>query len=622
MSLSGKCTRVLRTSSSSSSKETIPVVDTEHPEMEECSGDVIFKVQSRSNRTRTTTAATVSATLEKLTKEVTLPSLGGTLKNSSSSLSSSSTKSNHISLLPEKEVIVMDQKTKATSTSKKELSNKYYDHQLKNFDPLAWRKQHVSVSIAVDATAATDEVDDEVELKKNDGTITLSHDDEDMDETCPLDISLCETTAIPRHLLPSSTQPIHSAPSSSSSSSNSSKNKPTTTTATSIGKGQTTDSVSTTPHPSVLLHPNVPLSTSKSTIEINKDDDEDGISDSDETCPLDISICETKEIPKDHMIKSLGLVKTKHLVSEKISGGLSIVQNNPDIVHVDKENVPHEHDKKRRKRVSFAGGGQNAVDENMIDHNVPVATAVVSTNIIIPTSTSSSSHPVTITLNGKSYLQLNVLGKGGSSCVYRVLALNGGGADGSQLYAYKKVDVRGSGDDSDAVFDSYINEINLLKKLKGSSPYIIDLVEAEINREEMYIAMVMEAGEIDLAKILSQKQRQALVAITSSNKPYPPAPTTTTSATSNHHHPATTMNTEMELLNPFFARMIWQEMLEAVDHIHTHRIVHGDLKPANFVFVKGHLKLIDFGIAKVCLRYACYESLLFPHLPLIFPLQS
>jgi serine/threonine protein kinase len=41
----------------------------------------------------------------------------------------------------------------------------------------------------------------------------------------------------------------------------------------------------------------------------------------------------------------------------------------------------------------------------------------------------------------------------------------------------------------------------------------------------------------------------------------------------------------------------WQ-MLEAVDTIHEERIVHTDLKPANFLFVNGILKLIDFGIAK------------------------
>ena len=40
-------------------------------------------------------------------------------------------------------------------------------------------------------------------------------------------------------------------------------------------------------------------------------------------------------------------------------------------------------------------------------------------------------------------------------------------------------------------------------------------------------------------------------------------------------------------------------MLQAVDAIHEARIVHGDLKPANFLFVNGALKLIDFGIAKV-----------------------
>lgn len=39
-------------------------------------------------------------------------------------------------------------------------------------------------------------------------------------------------------------------------------------------------------------------------------------------------------------------------------------------------------------------------------------------------------------------------------------------------------------------------------------------------------------------------------------------------------------------------------MLEAVKVVHDAGIVHTDLKPANFVLVKGALKLIDFGIAK------------------------
>ena len=38
--------------------------------------------------------------------------------------------------------------------------------------------------------------------------------------------------------------------------------------------------------------------------------------------------------------------------------------------------------------------------------------------------------------------------------------------------------------------------------------------------------------------------------------------------------------------------------VQAVDTIHEDRIVHSDLKPANFLMVEGVLKLIDFGIAK------------------------
>jgi serine/threonine-protein kinase TTK/MPS1 len=47
-----------------------------------------------------------------------------------------------------------------------------------------------------------------------------------------------------------------------------------------------------------------------------------------------------------------------------------------------------------------------------------------------------------------------------------------------------------------------------------------------------------------------------------------------------------------------FIRNYWEQMLQAVQAIHDHNIIHSDLKPANFLLVGGCLKLIDFGIAK------------------------
>jgi serine/threonine protein kinase len=222
----------------------------------------------------------------------------------------------------------------------------------------------------------------------------------------------------------------------------------------------------------------------------------------------------------------------------------------------------------KRKRVSFAqpGAGDAALVDEAKKPKAQRSNQVAASEVSLSGSFGNLKQ---LTLNNNSYLRLSVLGKGGSSCVHRVVNESG------QVFAYKKVDVRGN-EESDAVFDSYVNEIELLRRLKGSQ-YIIELVDAEINREEMYIAMVMEAGEVDLSKVLAQKQRKPIV-VTGSGKPTEPQ--------------------QQYELNPFFIRLIWHEMLEAVDHIHENRIVHGDLKPANFVFVRGHLKLIDFGIAK------------------------
>ncbi|KAK1307817.1 Mitogen-activated protein kinase kinase kinase NPK1 [Acorus calamus] len=83
---------------------------------------------------------------------------------------------------------------------------------------------------------------------------------------------------------------------------------------------------------------------------------------------------------------------------------------------------------------------------------------------------------------------------------------------------------------------------------------------------DTYIYMLLEYGEVDLAHMVAQKWKE---------------------------NDGTNWNTDENWL-----RFYWQQMLLAVNTIHEERIVHSDLKPANFMLVKGSLKLIDFGIAK------------------------
>jgi serine/threonine-protein kinase TTK/MPS1 len=111
-----------------------------------------------------------------------------------------------------------------------------------------------------------------------------------------------------------------------------------------------------------------------------------------------------------------------------------------------------------------------------------------------------------------------------------------------------------------------------------------------VSREEMSIAMVLEAGDVDLAKVLSRGH----YGFTNKDK----GGSSSSSSGGSGGSGGKLGSSGSSISNPFFLRTVWGEMLEAVHYIHENRIVHGDLKPANFVFVRGQLKLIDFGIAK------------------------
>ncbi|AAS52237.2 ADR317Cp [Eremothecium gossypii ATCC 10895] len=152
-----------------------------------------------------------------------------------------------------------------------------------------------------------------------------------------------------------------------------------------------------------------------------------------------------------------------------------------------------------------------------------------------------------ITVNGSEYEKVELLGRGGSSKVYKVRNSS------NRIYALKRV----SFDEfDDASADGFKGEIELLKKLENQTR-VVKLIDHEMNHGVLYV--VMECGDHDLSQVLAQRSSMPL---------------------------------DIE-----FVRYHAQEMLKCVKVVHDAGIVHSDLKPANFVFVKGILKIIDFGIA-------------------------
>ncbi|XP_017980819.1 PREDICTED: probable serine/threonine-protein kinase mps1 isoform X1 [Theobroma cacao] len=179
-------------------------------------------------------------------------------------------------------------------------------------------------------------------------------------------------------------------------------------------------------------------------------------------------------------------------------------------------------------------------------------------------------------VNGKLYQRLGKIGSGGSSEVHKVISSD------CTIYALKKIKLKGR---DYATAYGFCQEIEYLNRLKGKNN-IIQLIDYEVTdknllrevmngcmsnkdgrvKDDGYLYMVLEYGEIDLAHMLSQKWKE--------------------------------MGSSNQTIDENWLRFYWQQILQAVNTIHEERIVHSDLKPANFLLVKGSLKLIDFGIAK------------------------
>ena len=176
-------------------------------------------------------------------------------------------------------------------------------------------------------------------------------------------------------------------------------------------------------------------------------------------------------------------------------------------------------------------------------------TATATAGASVTKSKKKRSH---IVVNGKIFTQMGKIGKGGSSDVYCVMAEN------YKTFALKRVKLS---DCDESAVRGYKGEIDLLKKLTEVER-VVRLFDWELNDEKKELCVLMEKGESDLNRLLTMR-----------------------------------LGAVDARFDNAFVRYHWREMLECVQAVHEHDIVHSDLKPANFLLVQGRLKLIDFGIA-------------------------
>ncbi|EZA53149.1 Dual specificity protein kinase Ttk [Ooceraea biroi] len=178
-----------------------------------------------------------------------------------------------------------------------------------------------------------------------------------------------------------------------------------------------------------------------------------------------------------------------------------------------------------------------------------IADKVASVQFSVPTSLLPQRQSgKTLFVKDKEYLILGSLGRGMSGEVLRVQDLSSG-----EMLAIKCVDL--SKMDKEAA-QGCLDEITMLHKLQA--PCVIKMFDYHIRESMVYV--IMEMGDTDLSRLLRSMSQEKQIPFT-------------------------------------MILYYWTEMLTAVKHIHDNGVIHSDLKPGNYLLVRGRLKLIDFGIA-------------------------
>ncbi|CAL1528948.1 unnamed protein product [Lymnaea stagnalis] len=194
---------------------------------------------------------------------------------------------------------------------------------------------------------------------------------------------------------------------------------------------------------------------------------------------------------------------------------------------------------------------QSIIPSSMLQFQHSIPNTPLSNNEMLPVGNGMGDEKV-VYVNQIPYKVLRLVGRGGSAKVYQVYD-----PMSNMIRALKVVNLSMA---NEVVLEGYINEISLLKKLQHCDR-VIKLFDSEYVESKKKLIAVLEYGETDLDKFLSQNLKG------------------------------------QNQLSPITVCYYWSQMVTAVHAMHEEGVIHSDLKPANFILVSGNVKLIDFGIA-------------------------
>lgn len=152
-------------------------------------------------------------------------------------------------------------------------------------------------------------------------------------------------------------------------------------------------------------------------------------------------------------------------------------------------------------------------------------------------------------MENNKYEKIEKLGEGSYGIVYKVREKKT-----QKIYALKKMKLP---ENTQTIPDTILREISILKSL--SHPNIIKLKKINFSNPSKKISLLFEYIDTDLQKILSSKTLPLCI-----------------------------------------IKSFSLQLLKSVNHLHTRRIMHRDIKPGNILISSksGNLKLADFGLSR------------------------